>query len=122
MTLYDLIADLRREHPTASASKALDLVTAELGHSRDNLREALAALDGKVPAGGKAVLDELLARAEKAGLDDLDYGPDPYAFTREPLDSGTLGIGALLALSSLLAMALAAMAVVAGLNGIFHFF
>ena len=122
MTLYDLIADLRREHPTPAASKALDLVTAELGRTRDNLREALAALDGKVPAGGKAVLDELLARAQKADLDDLDYGPDPYAHAQETMDPGTLGIGALLGISSLLALGLAAWAVVAGLNPIFHFF
>ncbi len=122
MTLYDLIADLRRDQPTPAASRALDLLTAELGRTRDNLRQALAALDDKLPAGGKAVLDELLARARRADLDDLDFGPDPYAFAPETLDVGTIGIGALLGVSSLLSIALAAWAVVAGLNKIFHWY
>ena len=41
MTLYDIIADLRREHPNETASRTLDLVMVELGHTRDNLREAV---------------------------------------------------------------------------------
>jgi hypothetical protein len=67
------------------------------------------------------VLDELVARARAAGIYDLDYGPDPYDKAPvEPLDEGTAGIGALLALSSLAAVGLAIAAVVIGLNAILH--
>lgn len=121
MSLYGIIADLRREHPTTGAMQTLDLVTAELGKTRDNLKEAVANLDGKpLPPGGKAVLDELVQRARQEGVYDLDYGPDPYDKPPpEPLDEGTAGIGALLAISSLAGIALAVAAVVAGLNAIF---
>jgi hypothetical protein len=122
MTLYGIIADLRREHPTPAAMQTLDLVVAELGKTRDNLNEAVANLDGKaLPPGGKPVLDELVQRARDAGVYDLDYGPDPYDKPpAEPLDEGTAGIGALLAISSLVGVALAIVAVIAGLNAIFH--
>jgi hypothetical protein len=122
MTLYGIIADLRREHPTPAAMQTLDLVVAELGKTRDNLNEAVANLEGKVvPPGGKPVLDELVRRAREAGVYDLDYGPDPYDKPpAEPLDEGTAGIGALLAISSLVGVALAIVAVIAGLNAIFH--
>jgi hypothetical protein len=122
MTLYGIIADLRREHPTPAAMQTLDLVVAELGKTRDNLNEAVANLDGKaLPPGGKPVLDELVQRAREAGVYDLDYGPDPYDKPpAEPLDEGTAGIGALLAISSLVGVALAIVAVIAGLNAIFH--
>jgi hypothetical protein len=122
MTLYGIIADLRREHPTPAGMQTLDLVVAELGKTRDNLNEAVANLDGKaLPPGGKPVLDELVQRAREAGVYDLDYGPDPYDKPpAEPLDEGTAGIGALLAISSLVGVALAIVAVIAGLNAIFH--
>jgi hypothetical protein len=122
MTLYGIIADLRREHPTPAGMQTLDLVVAELGKTRDNLNEAVANLDGKaLPPGGKPVLDELVQRAREAGVYDLDYGPDPYdKAPAEPLDEGTAGIGALLAISSLVGVALAIVAVIAGLNAIFH--
>ena len=121
MSLYGIIADLRREHPTTAAMQTLDLVTAELGKTRDNLKEAVANLEGKaLPPGGKAVLDELVQRAREDGVYDLDYGPDPYDKPPpEPLDEGTAGIGALLAISSLAGVALAVAAVIAGLNAIF---
>lgn len=121
MSLYGIIADLRREHPTPAAMQTLDLVVAELGRTRDNLKEAVAALDGKtLPAGGKPVVDELFQRAREAGVDDLDYGPDPYDRPpTEPLDEGTAGIGALLAVSSILGVALAIAAVIVGLHAIF---
>ena len=120
MTLYDLIADLRRKYPTPAATETLDSLVAELGRTRDNLKSAVANVQAKpVPAGGKPVLDELVARAREAGIDDLDYGPDPYgAPPAEPLDSATGGIGLALALSSLAAVALAIVAVVAGINAI----
>src|SRR5258708_5685683 len=88
--------------------QTLDLVVAELGKTRDNLKEAVANLNGKpLPPGGKPVLDELVARARDAGVYDLDYGPDPYDKPPvESLDEGTAGIGALLAISSLAAVAL----------------
>lgn len=122
MTLYGIIADLRREHPTPAAMQTLDLVVAALGKTRDNLNEAVASLEGKaLPPGGKPVLDELVQKAREAGVYDLDYGPDPYDKPpAEPLDEGTAGIGALLAISSLVGVALAIVAVIAGLNAIFH--
>jgi len=122
VTLYGIIADLRRVHPTPAAMQTFDLVVAELGKTRDNLKEAVANLSDKpLPPGGKPVLDELVARAREAGVYDLDYGPDPYDKPPvEPLDEGTAGIGALLALSSVAALGLALAAVVIGLNAIFH--
>jgi hypothetical protein len=122
VTLYGIIADLRREHPTPAAMQTLDMVVAELGRTRDNLKEAVAALgDKQLPPGGKPVLDELVARAREAGVYDLDYGPDPYDKPPvEPLDEGTVGIGLVMALSSVAAIALAVAAVVLGLNAILH--
>ena len=121
MSLYGIIADLRREHPTPAAMQTLDMVVAELGRTRDNLKEAVAGLDGKpLPAGGKPVLEELVQRAREDGVYDLDYGPDPYDKPPvEPLDEGTAGIGALLAISSLAGVALAIVAAAVGLNAIF---
>jgi len=120
VTLYDIIADLRRKHPTPAATQTLDMVVAELGKTRDNLKSAAAAVSSQpLPAGGKPVLDELTERARAAGLDDLDYGPDPYDKPPvEPLDEGTLGIGALLVISSIAGLALAVAAFVVGLNAI----
>jgi hypothetical protein len=122
VTIYGIIADLRREHATPAAMQTLDMVVAELGRTRDNLKEAVAALgDKQLPPGGKPVLDELVARAREAGVQDLDYGPDPYDKPPvEPLDEGTAGIGLVMALSSVAVMALAVAAVVIGLNAIFH--
>lgn len=120
VTLYGIIADLRRKHPTPAATDTLDLVVAELGKTRDNLKEAVANLEGKaLPPGGKPVLDELVQRAREDGVSDLDYGPDPYDKPPvEALDEATAGIGALLAISSLVGIALAVAAVVAGFRAI----
>src|SRR3979490_3475772 len=112
VSLYGIIADLRREHPTPAATGTLDMVVAELGRTRDNLKEAVATLGANpLPPGGKPVLDELVERASQEGVYDLDYGPDPYETVPEPLDEGTLGIGALLAITSLIGIALAVAAV-----------
>lgn len=121
MGLYGIIADLRREHPTTTAMQTLDMVTAELGRTRDNLKEAIEHLDGKpLPAGGKEVLEELVERSRAEGVYDLDYGPDPYDKpVPEPLDEGTAGIGAVLAITSLVGVALAVVAVIVALNAIF---
>jgi hypothetical protein len=121
VTLYDLIADLRRKYPTPAATETLDAVVVELGKTRDNLKSAVAGVQSRpVPPGGKPVLDELVAQARDAGIDDLDYGPDPYdKGLAEPLDDATAGIGAWLALSSLVVVALAVAATVAGLYAIF---
>ena len=120
VSLYGIIADLRREHPSPAAQETLDMVVAELGKTRDNLKEAVDHLDGgPLPPGGKPVLEELVIRARADGLYDLDFGPDPYDKPpAEPLDEGTAGIGALLALSSVVGVALAVAAVVAGINAI----
>src|SRR5437773_11522809 len=122
VSLYGIIADLRREHPTPAAMQTLDMVVAELGRTRDNLKEAVARLDGKaLPPDGNAVVDELVQRARAEGVYDLDYGPDPYDKPPpEALDEGTAGIGALLAISSLVGVALAIAAFVAGFNAIMH--
>lgn len=121
MSLYGIIADLRREHPTHAATQTLDLVVAELGKTRDNLKDAVANLESNpLPPGGKPVLDELVRRAREEGVFDLDYGPDPYDKPPvEALDEATAGIGALLAISSIASVALAIAAVVVGLNAIF---
>ena len=121
VSVYGIIADLRREHPTPATTATLDMVVAELGRTRDNLKEAVASMEGKaLPAGGKPVLDKLVARAREEGVYDLDYGPDPYDKPPpEALDEGTAGIGALLAISSVAGIALAIVAVIVGLNAIF---
>jgi hypothetical protein len=122
VSLYGIIADLRREHPTPATTQTLDLVVAELGRTRDNLKEAVANLGDKpLPPGGKPILDELLERARQDGVYDLDYGPDPYDKPPpEPLDEGTAGIGALLAISSIVGVALALVAVWLALNQILN--
>ena len=122
MSLYGIIADLRRKYPTPAATETLDMVVAELGRTRDNLREAVANLaDKPLPPGGKAVLDELVERARKEDVYDLDYGPDPYERPPlEPLDEGTVGIGALLVVFSLLGLVLAGIATYAGVYAILH--
>jgi hypothetical protein len=52
---------------------------------------------------------------------DLDYGPDPYDKPPpEPLDEGTVGIGALLVISSLVGIVLAALAVYEGVRAIMN--
>jgi hypothetical protein len=122
VSLYGIIADLRREHPTAAATETLDMVVAELGRTRDNLKDAVVAVSAKpLPPGGKQVLDELAQRAREADVHDLDYGTDPYDKPpAEALDEGTAGIGALLAVTSLIGLALAIAAVVIGVNAIFQ--
>jgi hypothetical protein len=120
MSLYGIIADLRREHPTPSASKTLDLVVAELGRTRDNLQEAVARLEERaVPTGGRPVLEELLQRARAEGVDDLDRPPAPdEAPPAEPLDEPQVGIAALLGGSALIVVLLALAAVVAAIHQI----
>ncbi len=122
VSLYGIVADLRREHPTPAATQTLDMVVSELGRTRDNLKEAVAALGAKpLPPGGKPVLDELVSRAREADLYDLDYGQDPYDKPPvEKLDEATAGIGALLALSSLIGIGLAVAAVIVGVNAILN--
>jgi len=122
VTLYGIIADLRREHPTPAAMQTLDMVVTELGRTRDNLKEAVEALSAKsIPPAGQGVLDELVERAREAELYDLDYGKDPYDRPpAEALDEGTMGIGLLLGVSSLIGILLAALAVYVGINAIIN--
>lgn len=124
-TLYDIISELRREHPTPAASRTLDLVVAELGQTRDNLKRAVEHLEeGALPAGGRDVLDELEARARAEGVDDYEVPltPDELKASAEPVDSSQVGIAIVLGGSSLIVVVLALAAFVAGLNGIFHWF
>ncbi|HEX6487312.1 MAG TPA: hypothetical protein VF137_00360 [Candidatus Dormibacteraeota bacterium] len=118
MTLYDIIAELRREHPAPEASRTLDMMVTELGRTRDNLRHALMNLEERpIPPAGKQVLGELEQRARRADLFDLQYGPPPPLpgeVVAENLDEATAGIGALLVLSSLLIVGLAAVATAIG--------
>lgn len=124
-TLYDIIADLRRKYPTPAAARTLDMVTTELGVTRDNLHDAVRNLNAQpLPAGGRQVLDELWRRAREAEIEDLDYGPPPAPpgeILVEPLDEGQAGIGALLLLSTLVIAGLGIFAFLIGLNGILHF-
>ena len=122
VTLYGIIADLRREHPTPAAMQTLDMVVTELGRTRDNLKEAVEALSAKsIPPGGQDVLNKLVERAREAELYDLDYGTDPYLRPPvEALDEGTMGIGLLLGVSSLIGILLAALAVYLGINAIIN--
>jgi len=122
VSLYGIIADLRRKYPTPAATETLDMVVAELGRTRDNLREAVANLSTKqLPPGGKPVLDDLVQGARAEDVYDLDYGPDPYDKPPlEPLDEGTAGIGALMVVTSLIGLVLTAAAVYEGVNAIVH--
>lgn len=122
VSLYGIIADVRREHPTPAALETLDMVVSELGKTRDNLKDAVANLDGRaLPAGGKPIVDEVVERARQDGVYDLDYGPDPYDRPPlEALDEGTAGIGAALAISSVVAVVLALVATVAAIIEILH--
>ncbi len=126
MTLYDLIADLRREHPNEATAKTLDLVMIELGHTRDNLRDAVRNIQGQpLPGGGQEVVRELEERARRNRLDNLQFAPVQMKGFRpplEPVDDGMAGVAVLLGLTSVVLLALALVAVVAGLNRIFHWF
>jgi len=120
-TLYDIISELRRETQTPSASRTLDLVVAELGQTRDNLKEALRRLENRpVPAGGKAVLEQLDARARAEGVDDYEVplSPDELRASYEPIDGSQIGIALLLGATAVLIVGLGVAAFVAGLSGI----
>lgn len=122
-TLYDIIAELRREHPTPSASKTLDMVVSELGETRDNLSRALARLEARpVPPGGKPVLEELAARARAEGVDDYEVPltPDELRASYERLDRAQIGIGIMLGATALLIAALGLAAFFVGLGQILH--
>jgi hypothetical protein len=120
VSLYGIIADLRRKYPTPPAMETLDSLVAELGRTRDNLKEAVANVSAKpLPPGGKPVLDELVERGREEGVYDLDFGPDPYDRPPlEPLDEGTMGIGAILVVSSVVGLVLAGVVVYEGVNAI----
>jgi hypothetical protein len=127
MTLYDVIAVVRRKHQSDADAKTLDLLMVELGKTRDNLRSAIANIDtNDLPSGGREVLGEVQRRAREAGIDDLDHGPavamPGFQKPLEPIEEGMSGIAVLLGVSSLLLLAAALAAVVAGLNRIFNWF
>jgi hypothetical protein len=112
--LYDIIGDLRRDYPTPSASRTLDMVVVELGHTRDNLGRALARLEGKaVPAGGRPVLEELQARARAERVDDLRVPPSPQEIreSAEPIGVAQVGIAVVMGGTALAGVVLAAWAI-----------
>lgn len=120
-TIYDIIAELRREHPTPAASKTLDMVVAELGPARDNLRQALAKLDSTpVPTGGRQVLNELETRARIEGVDDLEVplSPDELRDRYEQVDASQIGIALVMGGTALVVFGLAVAAFVIGLSAI----
>jgi hypothetical protein len=122
-TLYDIISELRREHQTPSAAKTLDLVVAELGQTRDNLREALARVESRsIPTGGRPVLDELATRARQEDVDDyqVPLTPEERMASYENVDGSQWGIALLLGGSAAVAVLLALAVTVVALNQIFH--
>ena len=118
MSLYTIIDQLRRSHPTPAASKTLDMVTAELGRTGDNLEGALTNLEGRsIPTGGNAVLEELRDRAQAEGVGDLEPIAAPAGRVgTEPLDEATFGIGMLLGGSALIVVLLGLVAVYVALR------
>ena len=122
-TLYDIIAELRREHQTPSAAKTLDMVVSELGETRDNLRLALARLEERpIPTGGKAVLDELASRARAEDVDDyqVPLTAEERMASYEHVDGSQVGIAILLGGTALLVTLLAVVVTVIALSQIFH--
>ena len=120
-TLYDLIADVRREHPSSGAARTLDLLTAELGNTRDNLREAIARLDQhQLPPGGETILGEVTGKAFLEGLTDLHtpFAKEELRRLQEPVDESQLGIALLLGGSALVGLALVVLVVVGGIQQI----
>ena len=108
-TLYEIIDQLRHEHPSAGASRTLDMVVRELGRTQDNLREALDVLQRTpLPPAGEEVLKELQLRAWLAGVDDLrvPLPPEEMEAYLEPISKGDVGIAIMLAASALLAFGL----------------
>jgi hypothetical protein len=123
--LYDIIADLRREHQTPAASKTLDMVVSELGRTQDNLRQALARLGSQaIPTGGQTVLDELDARARAERVDDLEvpWSRADLAAAAEPVDASQTGIALVMGGTALVGVLLSAAAIFFGLNTILHWF
>lgn len=123
--LYDIIADLRREHQTPAASKTLDMVVSELGRTQDNLRQALARLGSQaIPTGGQSVLDELDARARAERVDDLEvpWSRADLRAAAEPVDASQTGIALVMGGTALIGVLLSAAAIFFGLNTILHWF
>jgi len=124
-TLYEIISQMRIQHPGAHNAKTLDVVTEELGRTQDNLAAALDHLaDRALPTGGRALLEELRARAEAAGVDEI-ITPRPRAeimANAESVDGSQVGIAILLGGTAVAAVVLALLVVVQGLNQILHWF
>jgi hypothetical protein len=108
-SLYAIIDQLRREHPSGSAIRTLDMVVRELGYTQDNLREALAHLEKTpLPPGGERVLSELKLRAWLAGVDNLrtPVPPEELRASLPPLDWAEIGIAIMLGGSALIVFVL----------------
>ena len=109
--LYELIADLRRRHPGRPATRTLDLVS-ELGLTHDNLKQALRHVSEQpLPVGGVDLLQELKARANEAGVDDLHLPRPSWEAEQaaEAIDPGQVGIAVILGLTALVGLGLALM-------------
>ena len=117
VTIYEVIAQVRRDNASPSGARALDMVVAELGKTGDDLGAALENLRHEsVPPGGWSVLTDLRDRARRQGVDvpDGSARPLPGETPVERIEESTAGIAALLAVSSLAILGLGVAAVVAG--------
>lgn len=111
--LYEIIAELRREHQSPAAARTLDLVTEHLGMTQDNLRRALSQIPSTaIPVGGQPVLEELVARAEAEHVDNLTmgYSEAEIAAASEKVDVTQVGIALIFAFLTLFSLALVVLA------------
>ncbi|HEX4212536.1 MAG TPA: hypothetical protein VIA06_04305 [Candidatus Dormibacteraeota bacterium] len=113
--LYAIIDGVRRTHRTAAAEKTLDILVEELGRTRENLLEALAALRRRaLPVGALEVLGEVAFLASRDGVDDIrmPLPEDEWRKQLEPLDGGQIGIALILGFSAVMALTLTALVIV----------
>ncbi|HEX4215683.1 MAG TPA: hypothetical protein VIA06_20385 [Candidatus Dormibacteraeota bacterium] len=116
--LYEIIDQLRREHPTPSATRTLDMVVAELGQTRENLRLALTNLEGRaIPVGGRTVLEELDDRARAEGVDEetMPLSKTEIMDSMEGVTSDQIGIAVIMAGISVVGVALVVLAILGSL-------
>jgi len=103
---YDPTVSLTASSPTAGESirppplPKRRHVVAELGRHSGHPKEATASLSGKPLPPAQPVFDEIVERAKQEASTTWITARTPYEALPEPLDDGTLGSFALLALTS----------------------